>query len=109
MAILLALQWTEDVRPLRAVICSDSSSSLISLKYSHSDSRPDVLGEMQQKMDQIQMMGLSLVFVMILSHVEIRGNETADKCAEEATKRNNTNVPGPHSKTEIKKHRQTLD
>ena len=43
VAILLALQWVEEVRPLRAVICSDSSSSLISLKNNESDERPDVL------------------------------------------------------------------
>lgn len=31
LALLLALRWIEDTRPLRAIICSDSSSSLTSL------------------------------------------------------------------------------
>ncbi|XP_013879364.1 uncharacterized protein LOC106528677, partial [Austrofundulus limnaeus] len=47
-AILLAVQWVEEVRPLRSLICSDSSSALLSLQNSHSESRPDILLEIQQ-------------------------------------------------------------
>ena len=88
MAILLALQWVEEVRPLRAVICSDSSSSLISLKNNKSEGRPDVLIKMQQTLYRIQMMGPSIILVWIPAHIGIKGNEVADKCAKEATKRN---------------------
>ena len=102
MAILLALQWVEEVRPLRAVICSDSSSSLISLNNNKSDGRPDVLIEMQQTLYRIQMMGLSIILVWIPVHIGIKGNELADKCAKEATKRNHIDITVPFSESEIK-------
>ena len=62
LAILLAVQWVEDTRPLRAIVCSDSSSSLDSLKYNNSDSRPDILLEVQQTLYRIKMMGLTIIF-----------------------------------------------
>ena len=61
MAILLPLQWVEEVRPLRAVICSDSSSSLISLQKNKSDGRPNVLIEMRQTLYRIRMMRLNII------------------------------------------------
>ncbi len=42
IALLLAIQWIEEIRPLKSVICSDSCASLASLLYSHSKSRPDI-------------------------------------------------------------------
>ena len=48
LAILLAVQWVEDTRLLRLVICSDSSSALKSLQFNHSDNRPDIVIEVQQ-------------------------------------------------------------
>ena len=48
LAILLAVQWIEEIRPLRVIICSDSTSSLVSLQNSHSNSRADILIEIQQ-------------------------------------------------------------
>ncbi len=45
IALLLAIQWIEEIRPLKSVICSDSCASLASLLYSHSESRPDILME----------------------------------------------------------------
>ena len=88
MAILLALQWVEEVRLLRMEICSDSSSSLISLKSNKSDGRPDVLIEMQETLYRIQMMGLP-------AHIGSKGNEFADKCANEATELNHIDVTVP--------------
>lgn len=40
--------WKEEVRSLRTIICSDSSSSLGTLQHSHSESRKDILIDMQQ-------------------------------------------------------------
>lgn len=39
IAMLLAVQWIEEARPLRTKICSDSSSALVRLKDSRSHSR----------------------------------------------------------------------
>jgi ribonuclease HI len=48
IAILLAIHWVEETRPVRVTICSDSSSVLTSLQSSKSDSRPDILIEIKQ-------------------------------------------------------------
>ncbi len=37
IALLLAIQWIEDITPLKSVICSDSCASLASLLYSLSE------------------------------------------------------------------------
>lgn len=47
LALLLAVQWVENTRPLRTIICSDMSSALNSLQHSHSDSRLDILIEIR--------------------------------------------------------------
>ena len=73
LAILVAVQWVEDTRPLRLVICSDSSSALKSLQFNHSDSRPDIVIEAQQILYRIQMMGLIVIFVWVPAHIGIRG------------------------------------
>ena len=72
LAILLAVQWVEDNRPLKSVICSDSSSALKSVQYNRSDSRPDILIEVQQTLYRIQMMGLMGVFMGSSTHWDER-------------------------------------
>lgn len=88
IAILLAVQWTEETRPLRTIICSDSSSSLASIQFSQSESRPDILIEIQQTLYRIQMMGSTGSFLWVPAHIGVKGNEMADKAAKEATKIN---------------------
>ncbi len=86
IAILLAIQWIEEIRPLKSVICSDSCASLASLLYSHSESRPDILMEIMQTLYRIQMMGITVVFLWVPAHIGIQGNETADKEAKASSK-----------------------
>jgi len=43
-AIIIGLQWVEQVRPNKIVICSDSSSALISIFHARSD-REDLIME----------------------------------------------------------------
>uniref|UniRef100_A0A8C2HUK7 Uncharacterized protein n=1 Tax=Cyprinus carpio TaxID=7962 RepID=A0A8C2HUK7_CYPCA len=102
IAILLAIQWIEEIRPLKSVVCSDSSSSLASIQYSHSESRPDILIEIQQTLYRIQMMGLTVNFLWVPAHIGIQGNEMADKAAKEAIKNNGINLSVSISKNEIK-------
>ncbi len=44
-AIIIGLQWVEQIKPNRIVICSDSSSALKSIKSTKAD-REDLLVEM---------------------------------------------------------------
>jgi ribonuclease HI len=102
LAILFAMQWVEEIRPLRVIICSDSSSSLISLQIKHSDSRPDILIEIQQTLYRIQMMDITVIFLRVPAHMGVKGNEMADKAAKEATTRKDIDVSVKISKMEIK-------
>lgn len=102
VAILLAVQWIEEIQPLRTIICSDSSSSLASIKDGHSVSRPDILIEIQQTLYRIQMMGLTVVFLWVPAHIGIKGNERADKKAKEGSKNCNIDIKVGFSKSEVK-------
>ncbi|XP_027861616.1 uncharacterized protein LOC114137195 [Xiphophorus couchianus] len=84
------------------IVCSDSSSSLYSLKNNHAISRPDLLLEIQLITYRIQAMGLLVIFTWIPSHIGIRGNELADKYAKQASKYSDIDILVPFSREEIK-------
>uniref|UniRef100_A0A3Q2ZQ74 Reverse transcriptase domain-containing protein n=1 Tax=Kryptolebias marmoratus TaxID=37003 RepID=A0A3Q2ZQ74_KRYMA len=86
MAILLALQWVEEIRPIKTIICSDSSSVLLSLKNNQTDSRTDILMEIMHTVFRIQKMGLVVVFVWVPAHIGVLGNEMADRMAKREIK-----------------------
>jgi len=102
MGIILALSWIEEVRPLRSLICSDSSSSLYSIKNNQSNSRPDLLLEIQLILFRIQAMGLIVIFTWVPSHIGVIGNELADRYAKQASKNSYIEILIPFSKEEIK-------
>lgn len=80
---MVALQWVEDTRPMRVIICSDSSTSaLASLCNSHPDGRPDISLEMQQALYRIQMMSIRVMVVWVQAHVGMAGHGMADKVAK---------------------------
>ncbi|XP_053089092.1 uncharacterized protein LOC113540370 [Pangasianodon hypophthalmus] len=102
IAILLALQWVEENKPMRTLICSDSSSSLITIKTCHSESRADIMIEILQTIYRIQMMGICVAFCWIPAHVGVKGNELADEYAKEATKKVDIDMQIKYGKSEMK-------
>lgn len=63
-AIWMALLWVESNRPKQAVIASDSSSALISLKNSHSETRQDIVFEILQITNNLFKVGISTTFTV---------------------------------------------
>ncbi|XP_052421445.1 uncharacterized protein LOC127964936 [Carassius gibelio] len=62
IAILLAIQWVEEVQPTRVVICTDSLSALNSLLSEQSTSRKDLIYEVliNQNINSILILPISL-------------------------------------------------
>lgn len=58
------------------------NSSLASSRYSHSESRPDILIEIQQTLYRIQMICITVVFLWVPGHSDIKGNEITDNAAK---------------------------
>ncbi len=102
VAILIALQWVEEVKPSAVVICSDSFSVLNSLISGKSDSRQDILIEILQNLYRICQLRLSAVFLWLPAHVGVEGNEDVDKIAKQALKHNVIDLDIPLGKSEMK-------
>ncbi|KAL5005834.1 hypothetical protein ScPMuIL_016992, partial [Solemya velum] len=83
VAILLALFWVDDFRPLRATIFTDSLSCLQAFTYANRYSRKIVF-EILQMVTILYRSGVNINFVWIPSHVGILGNEMADRAAKAA-------------------------
>ena len=83
MAVIIALQWVEEVRPDSVVVCTDSVSALLSLQYMKS-SREDLMLEIYQCIYRLHRIGIAIGFCWVPAHVGIEGNETADRMAKKA-------------------------
>ena len=88
VAIIFALQWVEEIKPERVVICSDSSAALQSL-HSKQTERDDLILEIFMMLLRIERNGTSLQFCWVPAHVGLKGNEEADKMAKSALKLRN--------------------
>lgn len=103
-AINIALHWIEEVRPPKAVICSDSMSSLTSIQNGESSCRQDLLNEINNIIFAISQQGIPVLiqFVWVPAHKGVGGNEEADRLAKEATKEEEVQLSIPLSKSEVK-------
>lgn len=83
-AIKEAMQWIaqNESETRKYVIFSDSLSVLTSLKRHKSKSRPTLLGETMEIHNSIALSTVEIVWTP--SHVDIHGNEIADKLAKES-------------------------
>ena len=102
IAVWLALQWMEENRPEKAVIASDSSSALISIKTWQSKSRQDIVWNIAQISNVLQKAGTKLLFVWVPAHIGVAGNELADECAKKAASNSSVDLEVDYSKAEIK-------
>ncbi len=89
----------EDVKPIRAVICSDSMSALNSLSGGISTTRQELIYEILINLLRIQKNGYS---PEVHVHVGVQGNEIVDKLVKQTMKHMNIEVQIPLSKAEIK-------
>lgn len=91
VAIIISLQWVEQVKSLKVVICSDSAAAMQSMK-SGETAREDLLLEVYLILLNLQHLGIDVHFCWIPAHTGIEGNETADKLAKSAVNKNGNNV-----------------
>lgn len=102
LAVLEALRWLEKMGQVKALICSDSSSVLGSLRSFISKSRQDILYEVLQLSTNLVSKGSQVKFMWVPAHVGIRGNEMADKLAKRALLKDTVELQISLSKTEVK-------
>ncbi len=65
IAIFIALQWIEEVQPIRSVICTDSLSVLNSLLRGNATARQDMIFEVMQSLFRISKSGLIVNFMWV--------------------------------------------
>uniref|UniRef100_A0A8C1TCJ5 RNA-directed DNA polymerase from mobile element jockey n=1 Tax=Cyprinus carpio TaxID=7962 RepID=A0A8C1TCJ5_CYPCA len=100
-AIIVGLQWVEQVKPNRVVICSDSSSALKSIMSTRTD-REDLLVEIYTLLYRLKAEGIVVYFCWVPAHIGIVGNEKADQLAKEALKKNLVDIKVPLGRSEVK-------
>lgn len=101
-AIIMEIRWIREVKISKAVICSDCSSALISLKEMKSETRQDMVIEIIQELYSIKQASLKVQFLWVLAHIGLRGNEEADALAKKATEREIVDIQILFSRLEIK-------
>ena len=69
LAVLVALRWVEKTKQDKVLICSDSTSTLASIRSFHSNSRHEVL----QSVTRIANQGGQVKFLWVPVYVGVRG------------------------------------
>ncbi|XP_046732719.1 uncharacterized protein LOC124403146 [Silurus meridionalis] len=102
LAIILALQWIEEVEPERTVICSDSMAALTSLRSGKSESRQDLILEILQSLFRIRQLRVEVNFLWVPAHVGVGGNEMVDVLAKNALNHSLIDIKVALSRAEFK-------
>ena len=101
-AIILALDWLLDYRPLRAVILTDSFSTLLLLKQSYFTANA-IIQEIIVSYRELVLNGTEVTFCWIPSHCDIPANEIADQLAKKSTHSSQDRYEEFYRKTTFKK------
>lgn len=103
LAISFSLQWIEQNRIRKCIICSDSMSAFVSINTMSVDKRMDVLYEIYTFLFRLNKVNSEVRFMWVPAHRGIEGNEKADFYAKQATKMN-TMMEISNSMAEIKEN-----
>lgn len=101
MAIIKALEWVEEARPRKVVICSDSAAVINSIQSSKS-CRMDLLMEVYLGLYRLERSAITVCFLWIPAHVGVWGNERADSLAKKALERPEPDVAVNLGRGEVK-------
>jgi ribonuclease HI len=85
LAIVVALQWVEDIQPVRNKVCSDSLSVFNSLSSGKSN-RSYLLLEVFMLLRRIERLGVVVRFCWVPAFAGVEGNEIVDQLAKRALK-----------------------
>ncbi|XP_043998578.1 uncharacterized protein LOC122846005 [Gambusia affinis] len=83
VAVIISLQWVEEVRPDRVVICTDSKAVIESIQ-GEGNNRKDLVLEIQHSLFRLYRGGIDVWFCWVPAHQGVKGNERADKLAKRA-------------------------
>ncbi len=100
VAVIIALQWVEELKPDRVTVCTDSLAVMKSIQ-SMTPVREDLMIDLYHSLLRIHRCGIDVQFCWVPAHEGVKGNEYADKLAKEALLKE-ISVPIPLGKGEGK-------
>jgi len=92
LPFLWALWWLEEVAQAEAVISSDPAAALGGISSGRLRLRSDLRGEILTQVYRLERQGRKVRLLWVPAHVEIEGNEKADRMAKAALKREEIDV-----------------
>lgn len=75
VAVIIALQWVEEVRPDRVILCTDSLAVIKSIQ-SMTSVREDLLIELYHSLLRLHRSGKDVQFCWVPAHEGVKGNES---------------------------------
>ena len=101
-AILLAMNWVREIKPLKTVIFSDSLSSLLSIKnVRHHINTNAIIKELALIFTEVYNNKITVVLSWIPSHINIKENDKVDNIAKDSCNFENIQLKVPLNKCEI--------
>lgn len=106
VAILLTLNWLENLTGISVVVFVDSLSALNCMEKLCYNSV--IVAEIVYKLNLLKLKDINVYFEWIPSHCGVPGNEVVDNLAKEGSLKNIIEVTLPHSKCELINHMKTF-
>jgi hypothetical protein len=100
MAIYLALEWIDDVKPEDVVIFSDCMSAIGVISNFNQDNK--IVCDIQRLYLSLHAQGIKVEIAWVPGHIDIFGNEWADLAAKKALHRKDVDIPVKLNKSECK-------